>query len=87
MMGYGCFEDVMRTIEEALSRSDYLFGDRFTAADLYVGSQIGFGMQFGMIEKRPAFEQYWARISSRPAAVRARAIDDALVTKPQPSPA
>ena len=87
MMGYGCFEDVMRTIEEALSRSDYLVGDRFTAADLYVGSQIGFGMQFGMIEKRPAFEQYWARISSRPAAVRARAIDDALVTKPQPSPA
>lgn len=84
MMGYGCFEDVMRTIEEAVSRNEYLAGDRFTAVDLYVGCQIGFGMQFGMIEKRPAFEQYWARISSRPAAIRAREIDDALVPKPQP---
>ena len=29
-------------------------------------SGIGFGMQFGAIEKRPAFEQYWRRISARP---------------------
>ena len=87
MMGYGCFENVMTTLEQAVSRSEYLVGDRFTAADVYVGSQIGFGMQFGTIEKRPAFKQYWDRISSRPAAVRARTIDDALVTKPQPSPA
>ena len=87
MMGYGCFEDVMTTVEAVVSRSEYLAGNHFTAADLYVGSHIGFGMQFGTIEKRPAFEQYWARVSSRPAAVRARAIDDALVTRPQPSPA
>jgi glutathione S-transferase len=55
---------------------------RFTAADLYLGSQIGFGLQFGTIEKRPAFEPYWQRISTRPAALRARAIDDALIAKP-----
>jgi glutathione S-transferase len=43
-------------------------------------------MQFGTIEKRPAFERYWQRLSARPAAVRARQIDDALMPpKPVPS--
>jgi glutathione S-transferase len=49
---------------------------------VYVGSGIGFGMQFGMIEKRPAFEQYWGRLSARPAAQRAKQIEDALAPPP-----
>jgi glutathione S-transferase len=64
-----------------LSERDYVAGDHFTAADVYFGSQIGWGMMFGGIDKRPAFERYWARLSARPAAVRARAIDDALVAE------
>jgi glutathione S-transferase len=77
MMGYGNFALVMDTLEAAVSRGDYLVGDSFTAADVYVGSAIGFGLMFGSIEKRPAFERYWQRISSRPAAARAKALDDA----------
>ena len=69
MMGYGRFEHVVDALEKAVSRADYLVGDSFTAADVYVGSGIGFGMQFGMIEKRRAFEQYWERLSARPAAL------------------
>jgi glutathione S-transferase len=79
MIGYGRFDLAMKTLEEAVSRGNYLAGDSFTAADLYVGSQIGFGLMFGTIEKRPAFEQYWRRISTRPAAVRAKELDDALM--------
>jgi glutathione S-transferase len=78
MSGYGNLAMVLSTLEAAVSRSQYLAGDAFTAADVYVGSQLGFGLQFGMIEKRPAFERYVARISARPAAVRAKQIDDAL---------
>ena len=48
----------------------------FTAADVYVGSQIGFGLMFGTIEKRPAFQQYWQRLSARPAYARARELDE-----------
>ncbi|HTT85529.1 MAG TPA: glutathione S-transferase family protein [Rhizomicrobium sp.] len=81
MTGYGSFEDVMNALDTAVSHGGYLAGDSFTAADLYLGSQLGFGLQFGTIEKRPAFESYWARISNRPAAVRAREIDDALLPK------
>jgi glutathione S-transferase len=80
-VGYGSFDRVMKTIEDALARGNYLVSDSFTAADLYVGSQIGFGLMFGTIEKRPAFTSYWQRISARPAYVRARELDDALMPK------
>jgi glutathione S-transferase len=52
-----------------------------------VGSHIGFGMEFGTIEKRPAFEEYWQRLSVRPAFQRANEIDDALTAQQQPQPA
>jgi len=81
MVGYGSLADVISVLEAAVSGHDYLVGDRFTAADAYVGSHIGWGMSFGTIEKRPAFERYFERLSTRPAAVRAREIDDALVSE------
>jgi glutathione S-transferase len=84
MMGYGRFEHVIDALEAAVSRGEYLVGDRFTAADVYVGSHIDFGMQFGTLEKRPALEQYWRRLSARPAAIRAKQIDDALAAQQQP---
>ena len=77
MIGYGSMEDVVETLDGLLARQEYVTGDRFSAADLYLGSQIGWGMMFGTLEKRPSFERYWARIGSRPAAVRARELDDA----------
>ena len=87
MMGYGRFEHVMNALEAAVSRGEYLVGDRFTAADVYVGSHIGFGMQFGTIDERPAFGRYWQRLSARPAALRAKEIDDALTPQQQVQPA
>jgi glutathione S-transferase len=77
--GYGSFDDTMDTLEKAVSQGDYIAGDRFSAADLYVASQISFGLRFGSIENRPAFKQYWARVGTRPACTRAAAIDDALI--------
>jgi glutathione S-transferase len=85
MMGYGNYAQVMDALEGAVSRSDYIAGDRFTAADVYVGAHIGFGLQFQTIEKRPAFERYVARISARPAALRAKKIDDDLAAAPPAS--
>jgi glutathione S-transferase len=79
MAGYGTFDHVLSAIEGAVSKAEYLAGDRFTAADLYLGCQLGWGMQFGTIEKRPAFERYWQRLAQRPAWIRASEIDDKLV--------
>jgi glutathione S-transferase len=83
MFGYGSREAVMDTLEQAVSRGEYLVGDRFSAADLYLGAQIGWGLQFGTIEKRPVFEAYFGRLINRPAAVRAREIDDGLIAAAQ----
>jgi len=79
MIGYGTYERTMDVLESAVSQGAYLVGDTFSTADIYTGSYLGFAMQTGGIEKRPAFEAYWSRISTRPAAVRARRIDDALI--------
>jgi glutathione S-transferase len=79
-VGYGSLASVLDTLEAAVSQGDYLAGD-FSAADVYVGSQIGFGLMFATIDKRPAFERYWSRISTRPAAQRARQIDDELIER------
>jgi glutathione S-transferase len=82
MAGYGSFSAVLDVLEAAVGRKPYLAGDSFTAADLYVGAQLGFGLRFGMIDKRPAFVEYAERLAARPAAVRARDIDDALTPPP-----
>ena len=58
----------------------FVAGGRFSAADVYVASQIGWGMQFGSIDRRPAFTAYCEALSSRPAAQRAREIDDGLIS-------
>ena len=79
MVGYGSREQVLDVLERAVSQSEYLLGDKFSAADVYLGSHIGWGMQFGTIETRPAFEAYAGRLARRPAAMRAREIDDGLV--------
>jgi glutathione S-transferase len=78
MAGYGNFAQVMDVLEKAVSQGPYLAGSAFTAADLYVGSHLGFGMQFGMIDKRPALERYVGNLFARPAAIKAQQIDGAM---------
>lgn len=81
--GYGSFAAVMDTLDHAISQTEFILGDRFSAADLYVGSQLAFGLMFGSIDKRPAFETYVQRLTARPAAKRAAELDDALIAAAQ----
>ena len=83
--GYGSLADVLDTLESAVAGQDYLAGGRFSAADVYLGSHLGWGMAFGTLEKRPAFVSYTGRLFARPARARAAAIDDALMPPP-PAP-
>ena len=79
MVGYGSYDEMVDVLDRTVGETDYLAGGKFSAADVYVGSQIGWGTQFGTLPTRPAFDAYLARIMSRPAAIRAREIDDALM--------
>ncbi len=76
--GYGSEDDVLRVLEQALEGRQHLAGDHFTAADLYMASLLGFYLQTGAIESRPAFAAFAQRHAQRPAAVAARERDDAL---------
>jgi len=75
--GYGSYDRVLDTLEGALAGGGYVAGDRFTAADVYLGAHIGWGMEFGTIAPRPAFQAYNELLASRPARLRAAEIDDA----------
>ena len=81
MAGYGNFDAAMDGLEAAVKGKRYIAGDRFSAADVYIGSQIGWGLMFNSIDKRPAFEVYWAGLCDRPAYLRAKEIDNALMPK------
>lgn len=79
MAGYGSFDRMVDVLDHAVGGTPYIAGDRFTAADVYVGSQVIWGMQFGALPDRAAFADYAGRLTSRAAYVRAAALDDALL--------
>ena len=84
-VGYGSLDETINALELAISPGPFICGEQFTTADLYVGSQIGWGMMFGTIEQRPAFVEYIGRLQTRPAFRRAVELDEALVN-PRPEP-
>lgn len=79
MVGYGSYETMVDTFAGAVAAHPFIAGDRFTAADVYAGSQVIWGVQFGSLPKLPVFEDYVARVTTRDAYKRAAAIDDALM--------
>lgn len=83
MFGYGNFERTIAVLEELFTIRDYVCGNRFTAADVYVGSQIMFPLQFGMLPERQSFLRYRDRLQGRAAYKRASQIDDEAVQQVQ----
>jgi glutathione S-transferase len=90
MFGYGNFEKAIAAVDELFSLRDYVCGNRFTAADVYVGSQIMFPLQFGMLPERDSFLKYRDRLQQRAAYKRANEIDEKIIEEmglrpPQPA--
>ena len=75
MAGYGNLQLTLDTLEHAVASSEYIAGSTFTAADVYVGAHVGWGLQFGTMEKRDAFVAYAERVNDRDAFRRANEID------------
>ncbi|MET0251924.1 MAG: glutathione S-transferase family protein [Novosphingobium sp.] len=79
MLGFGDFARPYTVLAQHLANRDYVCGDRFTAADVYVGSQIDWGLQFGSIPAEPAFTAYAERLRGRPAYKRTKELNAALM--------
>jgi glutathione S-transferase len=87
MVGYGSYAAVLDVLQQLVASGPYLLGDRFSALDVYLGSQISWGIGFGTMEKRPGFEDYVGRITGRAAYRKAKEIDQALMPKKESQPA
>ena len=84
MVGYGSFEATIDGLASAIPTGDaWIAGPDFSAADVYVGSQVDWGLMFKSIPTRPEFEAYAARLRERPAYKRAKAIDTKLMEEMQ----
>ena len=77
-LGYGDFETTLNVVAGAITPGPYLFGDKFSAADVVIGSGLRWGMMFGLVPKRDEFTAYVARLEQRPALQRATQADQAL---------
>jgi len=82
-VGYGSYDQVIEVLDQKFSDDDFVCGERFTMADVYVGAQIIWGTLFETIAKRDSFLAYAERLTTRDAYLKAKAIDDALIAEIQ----
>jgi glutathione S-transferase len=83
MAGFGSYDAAIGTLEQALTGREFIAGNRFTAADLVVGAMVSFMLQFKLLEPRPVFTDYAARMTDRDAHRRAQEIDNGLIAEAQ----
>jgi glutathione S-transferase len=83
MMPYGDYETTVVALEKAVEKGPWFLGERYSAADVYVGSAIAWGLQFQLLPERDAFKRYAARLAERPARQRAVAIDEKIAAAKQ----
>jgi len=81
MVGWGSFERTMSTLESFLAHRTWVCGDRFTMADVYVGSSVDWGLTFGIFPPNEAFVAYAERVQGRPAYQAAKAVDNELIER------
>lgn len=74
-LGFGSYDLTVRTLADLLADRAYVCGDRFTAADIYLGAQVDWGLLFKTLPAEPEFEAYAARLRERPAYKAAKQVD------------
>lgn len=81
MVGFGSFERAVSTLERHLAGGDFVCGERFTMADVYVGATVDWGLNFGILPPNVAFVAYAERLRERDAYRAAKAIDNELIER------
>ncbi len=74
--GWGSFDLVIDVLEMAVQPGPWVLGERFSAADVMICSDLHFGIGLlKIVPQRPAIMAYVARCAERPAFKRAQAIE------------
>lgn len=72
---WGSFDLMLATLESGLGDQVWLLGDRFSAADVMVGTGVIVSRLFGILPDSPRLDAYADRCLERPAYRRAAALD------------
>ena len=76
---YGDFDGVMALINAQLTQGPYLFGERFTAADILWGGALRWTIGFGLVRESAHISAYVERVTSRPSFARVAQTDEELL--------
>jgi glutathione S-transferase len=80
-LGYGTYDNTISTLEKAVQPGPFVLGESFSAADVYLASQVGWGLMTKSLEPRPLLVEYAKRATSRPAFARVMAQNETLAAK------
>jgi glutathione S-transferase len=80
-VGWGTYEAMVNATEAAIGKGPYILGERFSMADVIFGGTVRYMLMFKMIEPKPAFEAYVARLDARPAYQRSGAKNAAVMAE------
>jgi glutathione S-transferase len=80
-LGYGSFDATLDVVAAAISGDGWLMGERFTAADVVIGSDLIWGMAVKMVPALPDVVAYAQRLQARPALQRVYARDAELAAQ------
>ncbi len=67
------------TLSAGLKPGPWLLGERFSAADVLIGSALRYMLSFKILPERPEFAAYVERLQARPAFHKALADEKARV--------
>jgi glutathione S-transferase len=76
---YGTYDDTVNALAGAVRNGPYILGERFSAADVVIGSAVRWLTLFKLLPEKPEFTSYLERVTGRPAFKRAMAKDEELV--------
>ncbi|MEL6920853.1 MAG: glutathione S-transferase family protein [Pseudomonadota bacterium] len=82
-VGFGSYDSVVDALDALFTQRAYVCGNQFTAADIYLGAQVDWGLMFKTLQERPSFVAYAERLRTRDAYRAAKAIDGAHIAKMQ----
>jgi len=81
MSPYGTFDEVIGMISAQIAKGPYLFGERFTAAEVMWGGALNWTTKFGLVPETPEIAAYAQRAAARPTFQKVRNDDAALVAQ------
>lgn len=79
--GFGTYEDMVATVDQAVQPGPWLLGDRFSIADCILGGTVRWMLRFDMIDGTDAIKAYAERLGQRPANQRAAKVNDDIVAE------